>query len=278
MILMKLFSRKAVRILQAFAVCVALLTLQSCDKTAESPLQQDVPANVVGAFTVVTEITGEEAEVIIQDRMRMEQEVDPDYVFAAEISVLSPSHIEVRVRIPGVKVEVNGESATVAEDGSFAFSDLRLKAGDFVTLTDSDAFVYFQRSITDEEAASGRLNLEHHINWDQYLMKIAEKGCHEAASSDSEAMSLAVTYYPCLDNNGTSWGGFLYSDCYMSLFYGPANYSWMCWYEAMNVYHDHKGNIWCDGSHNCSLFVHNWNWNCQKWHTHSGSWKVGSGC
>lgn len=80
--------------------------------------------------------------------------------------------------------------------------------------------------------------------------------------------------FPCLDNNGIGPWKFVYSDCYMSLFYGPPWYSWMCWSEVMNVIHDHHGNIWCDGSHNCSLFVHGWDWNRQRWHTHSWFWLI----
>ncbi|MBI4426524.1 MAG: hypothetical protein HY567_03015 [Candidatus Kerfeldbacteria bacterium] len=78
--------------------------------------------------------------------------------------------------------------------------------------------------------------------------------------------------FPCLDNNGIWPAGFLYSDCFMSLFAGPPWYSWMCWSEAMNVIHDHHGNIWCNGTHNCSLFVHGWYWDAQRWHRHYTAW------
>lgn len=94
-------------------------------------------------------------------------------------------------------------------------------------------------------------------------MKCEDQKIHQAVSSGS---------IPCLDNNGVGWLGFTYSDCWISLFFGPRWYNWMCWSEAMNSIHDHHGNIWCDGSHNCSLFVHGWDWNKQFWHRHSTFW------
>lgn len=77
---------------------------------------------------------------------------------------------------------------------------------------------------------------------------------------------------PCLDNNGVGSSNFVYSDCFTSLIYGDPRYNWMCWLEAMNIFHDHHGNIWCNGSHNCSLWVHHWNWNAQFWHRHYSLW------
>lgn len=66
--------------------------------------------------------------------------------------------------------------------------------------------------------------------------------------------------------------------CFASLFYGPPWYNWMCWAEAMERderrgEHESKNNIWCDGSHNCSLFVHGWDWKKQKdKHKHKKIW------
>lgn len=80
--------------------------------------------------------------------------------------------------------------------------------------------------------------------------------------------------YPCLDNNGIGWKGFFFSDCFMSLSYAHPAVAWMCWSEAMNQIGASHGHIWCNGSRNCSLFVHCWNPAKQSWHRHYGPWIV----
>lgn len=83
----------------------------------------------------------------------------------------------------------------------------------------------------------------------------------------------AAASIPCLDNNGIWAWNFVYSDCYNSLFLGPPWYRWMCWVEAMDQIHDHHGNMWCNGTHNCSLWVHGWNWSKQNdGHRHNSFW------
>ncbi len=82
--------------------------------------------------------------------------------------------------------------------------------------------------------------------------------------------------FQCLAGNGPGWR-FYFSDCYVSLFYGPWQYRWMCWQEAMDRFpYVRIGNIWCNGRHTCSLWVHNWDWNAQRNHYHPWPWRPGS--
>lgn len=79
--------------------------------------------------------------------------------------------------------------------------------------------------------------------------------------------------FRCLDNNGVGVGGFIYSDCFENLFFGSTWYKWMCWAEGMDhILNMPYGNVWCNSSHTCSLFVHSWNWNAQNWHRHYSFW------
>ena len=126
----------------------------------------------------------------------------------------------------------------------------------------------------------------HNLNFFIRGMEVRQEQCQVV---DSEVPQIDIRYMPmpchdmshatalgnipCLDNNGLWPGGFTFSDCWTNMVFGNPLYSWMCWSEAMNVIHDHHGNIWCDGSHNCSLFVHGWDWNKQFWHRHYGPWK-----
>lgn len=230
---------------------------------------------VTGEFRVVMEIMGEEAEIILADRARAESEFGKDYEFAADIDIIKDDYIEVSAPIPNVYISINGEVVTTEDNGTFIIEGINLEVGDIVTVSDDGDFIYLQYTITEAEVSSSHLAIEDRFDYDSYL----EKQCNHNEGITQLKLEAFGGNYSCLDNNGTSWGGgFRYSDCYMSLFYVPGYYSWMCWAEAMNVIHDHYGNIWCNGNQNCSLFVHSWNWNCQNWHRHYGYWTVGSGC
>lgn len=232
---------------------------------------------VSGNFSIIVEVKGAEANRIIDDRMKDAQFSDADYEYAAEMTILGDDWIELRAHVPELLIVVNGEVAEINDKGDFTFDGLELRAGDLVEVSDGNDFNYFERAVTAEEAENKTLVLEDRVDFEKYLKKMELGDCCEDGSCPADKLRAAS--YSCLDNNGISLYSFIYSDCYMSLFHGPLWYSWMCWQELMDRYHDHIGNIWCNGTHNCSLFVHNWNWGCQNnGHRHYGYWYVGSGC
>lgn len=69
-------------------------------------------------------------------------------------------------------------------------------------------------------------------------------------------------------------GGFYWSDCFVNLIDGPPWGSWYCWSEAMDRIHDHMGYRWCNGTRNCSPFVHCGNKNYQGCHQHNWPWRA----
>ncbi len=247
------------------------VVIGGCDQVVDEDdnIDSGVTTSLHGQVNLIMEISGADAVRMMDDRAQLEAQLGVDYQFIATMLWINDTTIEVRAHIPSLVVRINGQEATTKNDGTFDITNVILNDGDVITVGDVDGFVFFSQSLTKADLASQTVLVNNAMDYDLMIVKEDAYMSMEKSTPNS---------YPCLDNNGTGSGGFYYSDCYMSLFYGPANYSWMCWYEAMNVYHDHSGNIWCDGTHNCSLFVHNWIWGCQSWHKHSGYWKVGSGC
>lgn len=154
-----------------------------------------------------------------------------------------------------LSLEIGGQPAKLNTDGSFTVDNVSL--GRQTANFKIDGIVV--RSDTVRVAANDKI---------RYDVEYKPKPCPLNHGPHPNAGS-----YPCLDNNGIWPVTFIYSDCYMALFYSKCwQYTWMCWSESMDRIHDHMGNIWCNGSQNCSLFVHGWDWNMQKWHTHSSFW------
>ncbi len=158
-----------------------------------------------------------------------------------------------------LELTVGGQPAELQADGSFIVHNVPLG-------TQTVIFSYRGLPVRTQsvEIVAGQHKLELQIQ------RVVDTCCE--MTSQHPTANQSTTSIPCLDNNGFGPSNFIYSDCYVSLLYGPPWYSWMCWSEAMDRFHDHYGNIWCNGSHNCSLWVHGWDWNKQYWHRHSWPW------
>ena len=156
-----------------------------------------------------------------------------------------------------LEVEVGGQKAVLAADGSFRASGVPVGENKIVFKIDGAAA---REQVFDVGSDFAPVEVD---------VVCGKHDCGVRGDGVDPAGTAAI---PCLDNNGVGPGRFVFSDCFMSLTAGPPWYSWMCWAEAMNTIHDHHGNVWCNGSHNCSLFVHGWDWNKQFWHTHSFLW------
>ncbi|MEK7637701.1 MAG: hypothetical protein AAB402_04970 [Patescibacteria group bacterium] len=112
------------------------------------------------------------------------------------------------------------------------------------------------------------------VGINHFMYDVVHDLCHDGEHHHS-GMSVKGTaeVFPCLTNNGPYYGRY-FSDCFVSLFYGPWQYRWMCWAESMDRLSIWKpSNIWCNGTHNCSLWVHQWDWNKQRWHYHPYPWR-----
>lgn len=158
-----------------------------------------------------------------------------------------------------LEVTVGGVPATVSSEGTF-------EAVGVPTGTQQIEFKLRGAVVrtTDLNVKSGSNNFTYDVVHD-----LCHDGEHPHAGMSVEG---TAEVFPCLASNGPI--GFYFSDCYVSLLYGPWQYRWMCWSEAMDRLSPWKpSNIWCNGTHNCSLFVHNWNWNAQRWHRHTGTWR-----
>lgn len=183
-------------------------------------------------------------------------------------------------KIPNLKEFYKKQRLEISADNKFGevinpLEKLTVKIGNKISVTDGNGEFFFE----EIPELFGKSEIEIEILFAERLIeKIYVKILTEnetedviirrslkniSMSSNRNKRVTAKEEIPCLDNNGISKGRFLYSDCFASLFYGPPWYNWMCWAEAMERderrgEHESKNNIWCDGSHNCSLFVHGW--------------------
>lgn len=173
-----------------------------------------------------------------------------------KLSLLPTGEYEIRRKYPTDSLEIYLDStrAEVHADGSFEVRGVQ----------PGEHTLHFLVQGIELRAQKCKIVTDSIENIDiTYDPMVCGKHTHQSATASSIL---------CLDNNGVWPGGFTFSDCWTSLVLGNPAYTWMCWAEAMNVIHDHHGNIWCNGTHNCSLFVHGWNWNMQFWHRHYTMW------
>ncbi len=158
-----------------------------------------------------------------------------------------------------LEITVGGVPATVTPDGRFEATGVPT----------GNQLVEFK--IRGATVRTTNLTVKPGLN--DFRYDVVHHQCHtEEHLNGGTSVEGAAETFPCLAYNGPI--GFYFSDCYVSLLYGPWLYRWMCWSEAMNHLSPWKpSNIWCNGTHNCSLFVHNWDWNAQRWHRHYTTWR-----
>ncbi len=158
-----------------------------------------------------------------------------------------------------LEVTVGGQPATVYPDGRFEAHGVP---------TGQQQIEFKLRGVT---VRTTDMNVKPGPNGFKY--DVVHDPCNHEGHDHSRLHSEATAEtFPCLASNGPY--GFYFSDCWVSLFYASWRYRWMCWSEAMDRLSPWRpSNIWCNGKQNCSLFVHNWDWNAQRWHRHYGTWR-----
>ncbi len=241
------------------AVALAVIGLGACSQHIVRPQTATVTGRLFGVAHIPR------AEWPVEHRPEVRGELGETELPIGSVWItLSPDSAEYEIRrtypADSLSITIGGRPATLHPDGSFTASDVPTGTQSVVfTLRGQIA----QTQTVEIVGGSQPLTLE--------IERVLDTCCPVKPPDMTRAEGTAETF-SCLDNNGFGPGNFVYSDCYGSLFYGPPWYSWMCWSEAMNVTHDHHGNIWCDGTHNCSLFIHGWDWNKQRWHRHYWPW------
>lgn len=250
-------NRKHMLLLVA-AAALAAVAIVGCGRKSFTPTQPGTTAVHARLYGVIhLPRTGIPLESRPERVWRFGENTLPIGSLTMSVSADSSEYVFKRTYpVDSLTITLAGRPATIHPDGSFDVSGVPLGVQTLVF------------SLRGEPIRTQTVNV---IKGDSD-MELAIERVVDTCCPAKPMRSEGTQAIPCLDNNGVWPGGFTNSDCFTSLIAGPPWYSWMCWSEAMDKIHDHHGNIWCDGSHNCSLFVHGWGWNKQFWHRHTWPW------
>lgn len=174
-----------------------------------------------------------------------------DHVFYNEsITDFPDGHREIEVNIKGWKVSVNGRSVITRSSGYYDLQDL--SPGETNVVISFKGVTIFEQKVA---LISGERKT-HDIVFRKDLLQIY-KSMRKSVAKSGDINALA-TSLPCLDHNYMCFY-FAGSDCYKNLVRGNP----YCWAEAVM---NHPSARWCNGTHNCSLFIgHQQTKHCDYW-------------
>lgn len=227
---------------------------QGCDDSTQ-PVDrgtQTVHGQLFGVATVEKDSLPADAQASLDSLLDVWRATGPSKTIVRLINNGRSYEIRRTYPVDSLTVTIGGQPAMLHPDGTFHADNVPRGNQEMVFTIRGKRVRIESVRIRESDAAPLQLDIVY-----------PTMQCHHG-----QGKTLAI---PCLRSNGIGPGGFIFSDCYMSLFYGPPWYSWMCWAEAMDRFFS-ISNIWCNGSHNCSLFVHGWDWNKQFWHRHYFFW------
>lgn len=244
----------------AGALLLCALLVNSCSKQADrllNPGTGTVHGQLFGVINLPADSIPEALRPEKIDFMRQPVQIEHGVTTWKRIGNV----YEFRTTYPtdSLEITVGGVPATVAPDGRF----------EAVGVPAGQQQIEFK--IRGATVRTAELTVRPGSN--DFRYDVVHDLCHhDEHHHGGMGLEGAAEIFPCLTSNGPI--GFYFSDCFVSLFYGPWLYRWMCWSEAMDRLSPWKvSNIWCNGTHNCSLFVHKWDWNAQRWHRHYTTWR-----
>lgn len=235
---------------------VALMMQGGCDKHSAGPVgppeTRTVHGTLYGVATMTRDSLSAGAQASLDSMLGQWTQVGPSRTIIRLVNNGAAYEFRRTYPVDSLTVTIGGQPAMLHPDGTFHADHVPIGSQEMVFSIRGKRVRL--ESVRIDESFSPMVDFD---------IVYPSTPCHHGMEK-----TLSI---PCLRSNGVGPGGFLFSDCWMSLFYGPPWYSWMCWSEAMDRFFS-ISNIWCNGSQNCSLFVHGWDWNKQFWHKHSFFW------